>query len=218
MQKNHSSPTRKYSAGEELANSLTHGLGFVLALAGLTVLVVFAALYGSARHIVACSIYGAMLVILYAASTLYHSLTSPRAKAFLQVIDHAAIFLLIAGTYTPFTLVTLRGGWGWSLFGVIWGLAILGILLQVTALRQVTWLMLILYTSMGWIVVIALKPLLAALATGGLVFLVLGGLMYTLGIIFYVRKSIRFSHAVWHLFVLAGSILHFFAILFFVIP
>jgi len=218
MQNNHSSPTHKYSAGEELANSLTHGLGFVLALAGLTILVVFAALYGSVRHIVACSIYGAMLVILYAASTLYHSLTSPRAKAFLQVIDHAAIFLLIAGTYTPFTLVTLRGGWGWSLFGVIWGLAILGILLQVTALRQVTWLMLILYTSMGWIVVIALKPLLAALATGGLVFLLLGGLMYTLGIIFYVRKSIRFSHAVWHLFVLAGSILHFFAILFFVIP
>jgi len=218
MQNDHSSSTHKYSVGEELANSLTHGLGFILALAGLTILVVFAALYGNARHIVACSIYGAMLVILYTASTLYHSLTSPRAKAFFQVIDHAAIFLLIAGTYTPFTLVTLRGGWGWSLFGVIWGFAILGILLQVTALRQVTWLMLILYTSMGWIVVIALKPLLAALATGGLVFLILGGLMYTLGIIFYVRKSIRFSHAVWHLFVLAGSILHFFAILFFVIP
>jgi len=218
MQNDHSSSTHKYSVGEELANSLTHGLGFILALAGLTILVVFAALYGNARHIVACSIYGAMLVILYAASTLYHSCTSPRAKAFFQVIDHAAIFLLIAGTYTPFTLVTLRGGWGWSLFGVIWGFAILGILLQVTALRQVTWLMLILYTSMGWIIVIALKPLLAALATGGLVFLVLGGLMYTLGIIFYVRKSIRFSHAVWHLFVLAGSILHFFAILFFVIP
>ncbi len=208
---------KAYTPGEELANSLTHGAGIVLGIAGLAVLTAFASVYGSARHVVAVSIFGAAMIVMYTASTLYHSITHPRAKQALRVFDHAAIFLLIAGTYTPFTLVTLHGALGWTLFGVIWGLAVLGILLQILSLERWSFLSLFLYLGMGWAVVFALKPLLHSLPSGGVTLLVLGGLAYTVGVVFYVWRKPYF-HAIWHGFVLAGSILHFFAILLYVIP
>jgi hemolysin III len=209
--------TPRYRLGEEIANSVTHGVGLVAAIAGLVVLVALAATRGTAWHVVGCSIYGSTLVLLYAASTLYHSIPNPRAKRLLRVLDHSAIFLLIAGTYTPFTLVNLRGPWGWSLFGVVWGLALLGIFLQ-TGKRRHPVLAVALYLVMGWTVVVAARPLLHSISPGGLVLLVAGGLAYTLGIAFYAWKRLPYAHSVWHGFVLLGSALHFFAILFFVIP
>ena len=207
----------RYRLGEEIANSVTHGVGLLLAVAGLVVLVTLAALRGTAWHVVGCSIYGSTLVLLYAASTLYHSIPNARAKRVFRVIDHSAIFLLIAGTYTPFTLINLRGPWGWSLFGVVWGLALLGILFQTGKLRHPV-LSVVLYVLMGWTVVIATRPLLQTIAPGGLALLVAGGLAYTLGITFYAWKRLPYGHSVWHGFVLLGSAFHFFAILFFVVP
>jgi len=207
----------RYSLGEEIANSVTHGVGGLLAIAGLVVLTTFAVLEGTAWHVVACGVFGGTMVLLYTVSTLYHSVQHPRAKAVLRVLDHSAIFLLIAGTYTPFTLVNLRGPWGWSLFGVIWGLALLGILFQVGLLRRPV-ASVLLYVAMGWTVLVAMKPLLSAVAPGGLALLVSGGLAYTVGIVFYAWRRLPYGHAVWHLFVLAGSALHFFAILFYVVP
>lgn len=204
--------------GEEFANSLTHGVGALLAIGGLAILVTLAALRGDVWHVVSCSIYGGAMVVLYTASTLYHSVSAPRAKKALQVFDHAAIFLLIAGTYTPFTLVSLRGPWGWSLFGTVWGLALVGIVLEIGFPRRWPAVSLVLYVAMGWVVVVAVKPLLAVLPTGGLVLLVLGGLAYTAGIGFYAWKKLPYGHAIWHLFVLAGTILHFFAVLLYVVP
>jgi len=209
---------KQYSIGEEIANSITHGIGIVLAIAALAVLTVFAGLYGNGWHIVSVSIYGTTLVLLYTASTLYHSIQNPHAKGILQILDHAAIYLLIAGTYTPFMLVSLRGPWGWWLFGVIWGLAVLGLVLQLPPMKRWRAVSLGLYVGMGWVVVVAIKPLIASVESGGIVFLVLGGLSYTVGILFYCRKKMKYHHAIWHLFVLAGSILHFFSILFYVVP
>jgi len=207
-----------YSLAEEIANAVTHGVGAALAITGLVIMSWLAAAHGNAWHVTSCAIFGATLVLLYTASTLYHSLPQPRAKAVFKVIDHSAIFLLIAGTYTPFTLVNLRGPWGWSLFGAVWGMALLGIIFQTTLLRSWTIIPLALYIAMGWVVVLALRPLLHNLAAGGFVLLLLGGLAYTGGSIFYVWKQLRFNHAIWHLFVLLGSVLHFFAVLFYVIP
>jgi len=203
---------------EEIASSIIHGVGLVLAMAGLGVLTAFASTRGDAWHVTAVSVYGATLILLFGASTIYHAVTHPQARAVLRLIDHSAIYLLIAGTYTPFTLVNLRGPWGWSLFGVIWGLALLGILLQARLLRSRAWLGLALYLCMGWAVVAAAGPLMRHVAPGGLVLLAAGGLCYTLGSVFYAWKRLPWSHPVWHLFVLAGGALHFFAILFFVIP
>ncbi|BBO70392.1 hemolysin III [Desulfosarcina alkanivorans] len=210
--------SRRSNPGEEIANSITHGIGIILAIAGLGVLTAFAGIYGNAWHMVSVSIFGGMLILMYTASTLYHSVRDPHAKAILQVLDHCAIFLLIAGTYTPFTLVTLHGPWGWSLFGVIWGLAILGIVLELTALRRYRAVSIGLYLGMGWALLAAIKPMLAGIAPAGLILLLAGGLSYTVGISFYGLRKLRFHHAIWHLFVLAGSALHFFAILFYVIP
>ncbi len=209
---------KRYPPGEEIANSITHGVGVILAIAGLGVLTAFASIYGNVWHIVSVSIFGGMLILMYTASTLYHSVRNPRVKAVLQIFDHCAIFSLIAGTYTPFTLVTLHGPWGWSLFGVVWGVALLGIVFELTALRQYRLVSIGLYLGMGWAVVAAAKPMLAGMAPGGLILLLAGGLSYTVGIGFYVLRRIRYHHAIWHLFVLAGSTLHFFAILFYVIP
>ena len=209
---------KHYSMAEEIANSITHGIGMVLAIAALGILTAFASIYGNVWHIVSVSIYATTLVLLYTASTLYHSIQKPRVKSILQVLDHSAIYLLIAGTYTPFTLVSLRGPWGWWLFGVIWGLAALGLVFQLSMLKRWQALSLGLYIGMGWVVVVAIKPLIVSVATGGIVFLVLGGLAYTTGILFYCWKTLKYHHAIWHLFVLAGSILHFFSILFYVVP
>ena len=208
----------RYSLGEEMANSITHGIGILLAITALVILTVFAGIYGNAWHIVSVSIYGSTMILLYTASTLYHSIQQPRVKNILQVLDHSAIYLLIAGTYTPFTLVSLRGPWGWSLFGVVWGLAVFGMMLQLPFMRRWRTWSLGLYIGMGWVIVVAIKPLIGSVATGGIVFLVLGGLAYTTGILFYAWGKLKFHHAIWHLFVLAGSSLHFFAVLFYVVP
>jgi hemolysin III len=208
----------RYTPAEEIANSLTHGLGILLSIAGLAVLTAFASLFGSAWHIVSCSIYGATQIFMYTASTLYHSIPLPRAKAILRLFDHSAIFLLIAGTYTPFALVNLRGPWGWSLLAVIWGLAFIGIALQARLIRHSRWVTILPYLAMGWIVVIAVKPLMESVAPGGLILLGSGGLAYTVGTLFYIWRRLPFHHAIWHGFVLLGSSLHFFAILFYVIP
>lgn len=208
----------RYTPAEEIANSLTHGLGIILSIAGLAVLTAFASLFGSAWHIVSCSIYGATQIFMYTASTLYHSIPWPRAKAVLRLFDHSAIFLLIAGTYTPFALVNLRGPWGWSLLAVIWGLALTGIVLQARLIRHSRWVTTLPYLAMGWAVVVAIQPLIESVAPGGLILLMSGGLAYTVGIIFYIWRRLPFHHAIWHGFVLLGSSLHFFAILFYVIP
>lgn len=208
----------RYDLAEEIASSIIHGLGVVLAVAGLAVLTTFASLHGSARHVVGCSIFGSTLILLYLASTLYHSIPQPRARAVFRALDHSAIFLLIAGTYTPFTLVNLSGPWGWSLLGVVWALAILGIVLRVTLRRRPAAVFVALYLGMGWCVIVAVNPLLKSVAPGGLLLLVSGGLVYTVGLAFYGWRRLRFHHAIWHGFVLVGSILHYFAILFYVIP
>ena len=202
------------SRGEEVANSLTHGVGAVLAVVGLAVLALSASRYGTAR-LVGCVVFGVALVLLYASSTLYHSVGNPRAKAVLRVLDHSAIFLLIAGTYTPFTLVSLRGPWGWSLFGVVWGLALAGIALRLVLRRRPTALFVSLYLAMGWCVVVAAKPLLAAVAPGGIALLAAGGLAYSVGVVFYASRR-PYHHAIWHGFVLAGSAFHYAAVLLYV--
>lgn len=206
-----------YSTLEEWANSLTHGVGALFSTAGLVVMVVMASLYGDAWQVVSVSIFGATLVMLYSASTLYHAIQHPGARALMQRLDHIAILYLIAGTYTPFTLVTLNGPWGWSLFGLVWGLTLFGTVVHLTQLRRFHVLMVGLYLVMGWSVLIAIVPLVRALPPAGLALLVAGGLSYTLGVVFYALKRLPFNHAIWHLFVLGGSVLHFFAVLFYVI-
>ncbi|MCU7845615.1 MAG: hemolysin III family protein [Candidatus Thiodiazotropha sp. (ex Monitilora ramsayi)] len=209
---------KHYTLGEEIAHTVSHGIGILLSIAGLIVLVVFASLYGDAWHITSSSIYGVTLILLYTASTLYHGIPQSRGKQVLRRLDHAAIFLLIAGTYTPFTLVNLRGGWGWTLFGLVWGLALLGMVLELAIKKRIKWLSITLYLGLGWLVLIAIKPLLDSVATGGIILLLAGGLCYTLGVIFYVWKRLAYHHAVWHLFVLGGSVLHFFSVFFYVLP
>jgi hemolysin III len=201
-----------------MANRLTAGMGAVFVAAGAAVLIIFACLKGNAWHIVSFSIYGGTLFLLYLTATLYHSLKSPGAKKFFEILDHSAIFLLIAGTYTPFTLVTLRGPWGWSLFGVVWGLGIVGIIYKILFIGRHRLFSTCLYIGLGWMAILALKPLMAALPTGGMILLLLGGICYSFGTIFYHREKVYYSHAVWHLFVLAGSLFHYFAILFYVLP
>jgi hemolysin III len=205
-----------YSLSEELAHALTHGLGLLASVGGLVTLVATAWLRGDVWHIAGGSIFGATLVLLYASSTLYHGSRSPRVKRLFQRFDHAAIFLLIAGTYTPFTLVSLRGGWGWTLLAIVWCLAILGIALEAAGhSRRIS---VALHLAMGWLVVIAAEPLARALHTDGFLLLALGGMAYTLGVLFYAWQRLPYHHAVWHLFVLAGSACHFACVLGYVIP
>ena len=208
----------RYSLSEEIANSVTHGVGAALAVAALSVLVTYAGLFGDAWRVVGFSIYGASLVLLYLFSTLYHAFQNPKVKAVFRVLDHAAIFLLIAGSYTPLTLVTLRGAWGWTLFGVIWAFAVVGIITTVAFLHAPRWVTAGIYVIMGWLAIVAIKPLVAALPTGGLVLLAAGGLSYTGGVVFYVWERLPFNHAVWHLFVLGGSACHYFCMMFYVLP
>lgn len=207
---------RLETPAECIANAVTHGAGLVISIACLVLLVVCAALNKGVWEIVSCSVYGAMLVTLYLASTLYHSVRSLRFQRMLQIIDHAAIYLLIAGTYTPYVLVPLRGRLGWSLFGMIWGLAGLGIVFQAMFINRLKIVSTLSYLAMGWLVAGAIVPLWRALPAGGVFWLIAGGLFYSAGIIFYARKQMMFAHAVWHLFVLAGSLCHFFGILFYV--
>ncbi len=202
----------------ELANSLTHGAGLALAVAGCAAIVTLAALRGNAWHIVACSVYGATLVCLYAASTVYHSVRSRRVKRVMRILDHSAIFLLIAGTYTPFTLVNMRGAWGWSLFGVVWGLAVAGIVFKVWFVEHFPIASTIVYLAMGWLAVVAVKPVLAMVPPAGIVWLVAGGLMYTAGVGFFAWEKLPYHHAIWHVFVIGGSVCHYCAVLSSVVP
>jgi hemolysin III len=205
------------SPGEHIANAVTHGVGFALSIACLVLLVVFASVRHGVWEIVSCSVYGATLVLLYLASTLYHSIHRPRVRRVLNIIDHAAIYLLIAGTYTPYLLVPLRGTLGWSLFGVVWGIAIVGVVFQALFIHRFKLLSTLSYVAMGWMVVATIVPLLKVLPAMAVIWLAIGGLCYTLGVVFYAWKRLKFAHAIWHLFVLAGSICHFFGVFFFIV-
>lgn len=207
-----------YTSREELANAVTHGIGVALSVAGLVLMVVVAATYGTAWHVTSVAIFGASLVLLYTSSTLYHSVPEMDRKRMLRKFDHAAIFLLIAGTYTPFLLVSLRGPLGWSLFGVIWGLAVAGIALKFWFAGRFKVISTIIYLAMGWLVVLVFEPMLAAVGAGGLVLLLGGGLCYTLGAGFYLWKRLPYHHAIWHLCVLGGSGCHWAAVFFYVLP
>jgi hemolysin III len=209
-------PIRKDA--EELVNSITHGVGLVLSIAGFVVLLTLAVMHGSALRIVSCAIYGSTLICVYAASTLYHGIAVPRFKHVLKIFDHCAIYLLIAGTYTPFLLVNLRGGWRWSLLGVIWGLAMAGILLKFWFVDHFQIFSTAVYLAMGWLAIIAVKPLLMHISTPGIAWLVAGGLMYTIGVAFFAAPRLRYGHAIWHVFVMAGSICHYIAVLLVVVP
>lgn len=206
-----------YSKKEEIANAITHGAGIALSIAALVLLVVFSAIYGDAWKVTASAVYGASMIILYTASTLYHSFSKTKAAKKLNMFDHISIYYLIAGTYTPFVLVNMRGAWGWSIFGVIWACAITGTVLKLIYGNRFRKISTILYLCMGWMILIAFYPFIKNVETGGLIFTLLGGISYSVGVIFYKWKKLPFNHAVWHLFVLAGSILHFFAILFYVV-
>ena len=197
---------------EEIANAVTHGLGVVLAIGGGAVLITLTVIYAGVREIVSASVFVASLVLLYAASTLYHAAREPRLKSRLKVLDHCAIFLLIAGTYTPFTVVAMRGGWGWSLFGVIWGLAVMGIVFKLFFTGRYRVLSTATYVGMGWLALVAFIPLVQALTPAALGWLIAGGVLYTAGTVFYHNERVPYSHAVWHLFVLGGSICHFAAV------
>lgn len=203
---------------EEVFNSITCGVGFCLSLAALAVLVVSASLQRDAWRIVSVSIYGVSLVLLFLFSLLYHSIPSQKAKHVFEILDHCTIYVLIAGTYTPFALVTLRGPWGWSLLGTVWGLALFGILFKVFFINRFRVFSAIVYLLMGWLIVIAIRPLSRHLAVPGIGWLAAGGIIYSIGLLFYSWKKMLFHHTVWHLFVLAGCSCHFFAVLFYVLP
>ena len=205
--------SRHDGPGEELANALTHGLGAVAALAGGAVLITLAALHGDRWQLAGAIVFGICLLALYVASTLYHAVAHPLAKARLKVVDHCAIYLLIAGTYTPFTLIGLRGPWGWGLFAAIWSLALAGVVFKLFFTGRFRRLSTFIYIAMGWLVLVAFKPLLDALDPWTLGWLLAGGACYTLGTLFYHRPSLRFSHAIWHLFVVAGSVCHYVAVM-----
>lgn len=207
-----------YSPAEEIAHGVSHGIGIVLAIAGLAVLVTRAALAGDGWQVTAGAVYGTTLILLYTASTLYHSIPLPRAKRVLRALDHSAIYLLIAGTYTPFTLGPLRGPWGWALFALVWAGALGGIVFKSLATGRARVISVMIYLALGWAAVVAAGPLAATVAPGGLALLFSGGLCYTAGLLFFAWKRLRFHHFVWHLCVLAGSVLHYFAILLYVVP
>jgi len=209
---------RPLSLGEEVANSVTHGLGLLASLVGVPVLLTTAVAAHDTALIIGSTVFGASLVGLYAASTLYHALPPSQAKRIFRVIDHAAIYLLIAGTYTPFTLGVLRGGWGWLLLGIVWTFAVLGILFKTLGGLRFPRVSTLLYLIMGWLAVVTLRPLAAALPGAGLGLLLVGGLLYTGGVIFFVWERPRYNHTVWHLFVLGGSACHFLAVLWYALP
>ena len=206
-----SNPT--YSPGEEIANSITHGIGALLSVAGLIVLVLFAVSHGDAWRVVSFTVYGVTLITLYLISTLYHSFPQPRVKRIFRTLDHAAIYLLIAGTYTPFLLVSLRGTLGWTLLAIVWGLAVVGVVWKLFFMDRLKVVATMAYLLMGWIAIIAVKPMIVNLSTAGMILVAVGGVVYSLGVIFYVWRKLPYNHAIWHLFVLVASICHFFAVM-----
>lgn len=208
-------PQRAYSLGEEIFNSVTHGVGALLSIAGCAILIVFCAINGGAMEVVSASIFGASLIILYTMSTLYHAIVPPLAKKVFQILDHNTIFLLIAGTYTPFTLCCIKPMWlGWTIFGCIWGAAAFGIVMSSINLEKFRKFSTFCYILMGWGIILAVKPLYQGIPKISLIMLIIGGVLYSLGVIFYVKKKIRYMHSIWHIFVVGGSVLHWFSVLF----
>ena len=208
---------RYYSKNEEIFNVISHGIGFLLSIAALAILVVFASLRESAWHIVSFAIYGSSLVVLYFASTVFHLSRNQKIRNRLNVFDHISIYLLIAGTYTPFALVTLRGPWGWSIFGIVWGLAIAGIILKFFYTGRFNTLSTVLYIALGWVILIAISPLISALPIGGLMWLLAGGISYTVGAGFFLLNSLPFNHAIFHVLIIVGSVCHFVAVFWYVL-
>jgi hemolysin III len=207
-----------YETKEEKLNVITHGIGFLLSIAALVLLVVYASKDGTVWHITSFAIFGASLIVLYAASTLYHYTQNPDLRMKLNILDHSAIYILIAGTYTPFTLVILKGWVGWTIFGLSWGLAIAGIVFKVFYFGKYDKLSTIAYVIMGWVIIFAIKPLIDSFPFEGLMWLLAGGISYSLGALFYSIKKIRYNHAIFHIFVLIGSFCHFMAVFFYVLP
>lgn len=210
--------THVYTRREEVANAITHGIGTVLSIAALVLLIVFASLEGNAWHVVSFTIYGVSMLLLYTSSTLVHSFPEGKVKDLFEIFDHSSIYLFIAGTYTPILFNVIRGTLGWTLFGIVWGIAVAGIVFKAFYTKRFLFTSTIFYILMGWVIVFAWNSLVENFAGGGLTLLVIGGILYTLGTVFYVWRSFPYHHAVWHLFVLAGTIVHFFMVLLYVLP
>lgn len=210
--------THTYPRREEVANAITHGIGAMLSLAGLVLLIVFSSMKGNAWHIVSFTIYGVSMLLLYVCSTLVHSFKEGKLKDLFEFFDHSSIYVYIAGTYTPLLLVAVRGPLGWSLFGIVWSIALLGVLFKAFFVKRFLFMSTIFYLIMGWLIIVAWGPLTAAVPQPGIALLVAGGILYSLGTIFYVWRIFPYHHAIWHLFVLGGSITHFFAILLYLLP
>ena len=205
---------KRYTLGEEIFSSVTHGVGTVLAIGGTAVLLVISAIFGDALTVVSSAIFGASMIVLYCMSTLYHAISNPSAKAFFRIMDHNTIFFRIAGTYTPITLSILRGALGWTLFGIVWGAAVIGITLNSIDLEKFRKPSVVCYILMGWVIIIAIHPLLNSMSLFCLWLLIAGGIFYTVGVVFYAIKKVRYFHSIWHIFTLFGSLCHYFCILF----
>lgn len=210
--------THTYEPKEEIANAITHGIGALLSLAGLVLLIVFASIKGTAWHVVSFTVYGVSMLLLYSCSTLVHSFKEGKVKDLFEIFDHSSIYIYIAGTYTPFMLIAARGPLGWTLFGIVWGIAIVGVVFKAFFVKRFLFMSTIFYLIMGWLIVFAWGPLTAAVPAPGITLLVIGGILYSLGTIFYVWRGFPYHHAIWHLFVLAASIVHFLAILLYLLP
>jgi hemolysin III len=210
--------THTYTKKEEIVNAITHGMGVLLSIATLVLLTIYSSSEGTVWHIVSFSIYGITMVLLYLSSTLVHSFPEGKVKDFFEICDHASIYLFIAGTYTPFLFIVIKGVLGWTLFGIIWGIALIGVGFKSFFAKKFLFLSTLIYIVMGWLIVIAWKPLTAGLPDNAVTLLVVGGILYTLGTIFYVWRSFPYHHAIWHLFVLGGTVSHFFAIFLYVLP
>ncbi len=207
----------EFTRKEEVVNAFTHGLGALLSIAGLVILIIFSSIHGTVWHVVSVTVYGVTMLIMYLSSTIVHALKDGRAKDIFLFIDHSSIYLFIAGTYTPILLVLLRGPIGWTLFGVIWGVSILGIIFKIFFVKRFMVVSTLIYIFLGWFIVFVWNPLAQEMAVRGLIFLVIGGILYSVGSIFYMWRGFPYHHAVWHLFVVAGSAFHFFAILFYIV-
>ncbi|MFP7734902.1 PAQR family membrane homeostasis protein TrhA [Priestia aryabhattai] len=210
--------THTFTRGEEIANAITHGIGAVLSIVGLTLLIVLSSLEGTPWHVISFTIYGVTMLLLYVSSTLVHSFPEGKAKDLFEIFDHSSIYLFIAGTYTPFLFIAVKGTIGWTLFGIVWGIALAGIVFKAFFVKKFLFISTILYVFMGWMIVFAWDSLTQNIAHQGIVLLVVGGVLYTIGAVFYVWRGFRFHHMIWHIFVLGGTVLHFLAIILYVLP
>lgn len=210
--------THIYSRKEEIVNAFTHGIGVIFSIVALVMLIIFSAQQGSAWHVVTTTVYGSSMLLLYMSSTLVHSFPEGKVKDLFEIFDHSAIYIFIAGTYTPIMLLVVRGAMGWTLLGIVWGVAAVGVVFKAFFVKRFLYLSTVLYIAMGWLIILAWGPLSSSLPLEGLQLLITGGLLYTFGAVFYVWRAFPYHHAVWHIFVLAGSATHFFAVLLYVIP